>query len=514
MKTTISILISMMFCMSLMAQMPQKSAVKLNKNLNLKKVKNFAKPENINSHQLIYKHKNFVYNGIKQKSAETIKQRLDSVIYKGLNSFGSWVTSYKESYTYDSKGNETAESYFEWDITTGKLVSAEKGEFTLDSKGNYTLNVWYDWDDIAKKWVGSYKSESIYDLNGNRTLYVSYDWDALTSKWVGSYKTENTYNASGNTIIRISYNWDLTVNKWVGQSKDETTYNLNGIPTLTHHYTWNETYSLWENYAKSEYVYDANGNSILETWFDKRLASWVAIQKTEYAYDSNGNMTLYTYYYFNEVTNKWDGSYKWESVFDSNGHEILSISYDWDIYTEKWVADYKYETAFDSNGNLILEIDYERDEMTNLLVADYKTVPTWNNAYTEFIMPEESYDVTIFKHMLTGYDGYTWNADASQWELTEKATFYYSEQDITGIQENTENLVTIYPNPATDFLTFTFKDASQPALVELFDMQGKLLISRDIYHNQQLPVSHLQTGMYFCKVSQNGVQFNSKLLIK
>lgn len=449
------------------------------------------------------------------KSAEILKQRLDSVVNQEFDSSGKWINSSKDLYTYDSKGNETSESYYEWDKSTSKWVGSEKGEFTWDSNRNITLNIWYEWDLTSKKWVGDYKSENTYDAKGNRTLYMSYDWDKTSQKWAASYKNESTYDANGNPILHINYDWDITSQKWVGSFKYENTYNSSGKETLEIT-SYASSPGNWYVSSKSESTYDSKGNLTLQlnsNWVEQDK-KWVVNYKYEHSYDSRGNEILYTSYNWDIAANKWIGNYKYEYTFDSNGNVILDISYDWDKYTDKWVIESKSESTFDSNGNLSFMTYYLRNETTGILLLSEKTEVSWNNSFTDFLLPEDYMELSFFKHMLTGYIGYTWDSGSSQWKTSEKATFYYSGQNITGIQDNSTSLGSIYPNPATDFLSFHLNDASKPAMFELFDIQGKKMISTLLPINHQIPVSQIKSGMYFYMINQNSKIHHGKIMIK
>ena len=182
-------------------------------------------------------------------------------------------------------------------------------------------------------------------------------------------------------------------------------------------------------------------------------------------------------------------------------------------------------TDYDYLNPTAVESDIE-DWKPNGGITKPVNVDTWGNlkynwpGETDFSQRKESQWYIYWMQNMPGYNNsitFGKNIMTNWWQLTENWDEFYKlglYTTNTGIQNNLNGLITIYPNPATDLLTFTFKDASQPALVELFDTQGKLLVSKEMYHNQQLPVSQLQSGMYFCKIIQNGLQYTSKLLIK
>ena len=58
--------------------------------------------------------------------------------------------------------------------------------------------------------------------------------------------------------------------------------------------------------------------------------------------------------------------------------------------------------------------------------------------------------------------------------------------------------VSIYPNPAVDLLNIQFEEVDKGSRFELYDANGKLLITREINdHNMSLPFNEYETGLYF-----------------
>ena len=58
--------------------------------------------------------------------------------------------------------------------------------------------------------------------------------------------------------------------------------------------------------------------------------------------------------------------------------------------------------------------------------------------------------------------------------------------------------VSIYPNPAVELLNIQFEEIDNGSLFELYDANGKLLITREINdHNMSVPFNKYETGLYF-----------------
>ena len=64
------------------------------------------------------------------------------------------------------------------------------------------------------------------------------------------------------------------------------------------------------------------------------------------------------------------------------------------------------------------------------------------------------------------------------------------------------------PNPASDTVNITLSNANENATLEIFNTQGKQVLTSDLNAKQnQIDISELPQGMYILKVtSENGVQ--------
>ena len=149
-------------------------------------------------------------------------------------------------------------------------------------------------------------------------------------------------------------------------------------------------------------------------------------------------------------------------TYDANGNNTLYVSYHWDETTSQWVGDSKNECTYDANG------------INTLIVSNW----------------------------------------ANWWYPYDKATYYYSEHNITLIPEISEKHIRVYPNPAKDFIVFDLTNISKYAKVEIFDNQGKKILEQKLSENKQISVSNLSKGLYLYKLNDDGIIYTGKLLIE
>lgn len=102
--------------------------------------------------------------------------------------------------------------------------------------------------------------------------------------------------------------------------------------------------------------------------------------------------------------------------------------------------------------------------------------------------------IKVYNGIHTWYSGYNHDIDYN----TEIVNFFNNTTDVNSVEEATSNTLTVYPNPANDFINVD-------KTVKIFDLCGKLVMKG----SGKIDVSTLPEGMYFVK-SENDC---SKLII-
>ena len=102
--------------------------------------------------------------------------------------------------------------------------------------------------------------------------------------------------------------------------------------------------------------------------------------------------------------------------------------------------------------------------------------------------------IKVYNGIHTWYSGYNHDIDYN----TEIVNFFNNTTDVNGVEEATSNTLTVYPNPANDFINVD-------KTVKIYDLCGKLVMKG----SGKIDISTLPEGMYFVK-SENDC---SKLII-
>ncbi len=90
----------------------------------------------------------------------------------------------------------------------------------------------------------------------------------------------------------------------------------------------------------------------------------------------------------------------------------------------------------------------------------------------------------------------------------------YNALLILGAEEQfLEQNFAIYPNPVTEFVTISFPDAAEVALLKIYTVLGNLVLERTISSSEyRLDLSVLTSGMYITTLEANGVSNSFKIV--
>ena len=457
------------------------------------------------------------------KSQQGTKQQLDSVIGEYPNQDSSqWIYFHKELFAYDESGKLITDIQYSVD-TTGKMILFAKDEYAYDADGKDTLYINYGWDSVTSQWIVCQKYKHTYDVNGKETANIRYFWNAYNTNVWSVDKQEFFYDSDGNLIQRLACTWNSDKNQWFCDIKDEYTYDANNSKTSGIEYYWNVGLNSWTNGPKYENVYDPSGNLItsIDYEWDSNSGQWETHGIEEYEYDTNGNQLQRIYSIWNNDSSKLINNFKEESAYNATGDLLYFAIYGWNSVYNKWSNYRKYEIIYDENRNFTQSISYNW-KYGNKWYAEEKYVFNYNNLYSreDLVIPLMlrgysrdwiSLCETDFSHMITSSYSW-WTIGQNKFGRPRRETYFYSEKTISGIPENPDSPIIIYPNPANDYIIVE-TGISATSKLELFDIQGRKVFSRDISGNKQISVSQLKTGLYLYRVTSSNKFHNGKLII-
>ena len=82
-----------------------------------------------------------------------------------------------------------------------------------------------------------------------------------------------------------------------------------------------------------------------------------------------------------------------------------------------------------------------------------------------------------------------------------------SNNTVSVPQNNDDNKIFIYPNPASDYITIG-NIGSNKVNIKLFSISGQLLSERYYMPNEQINISNLPSGLYILKTDEKTLKFS------
>jgi len=186
---------------------------------------------------------------------------------------------------------------------------------------------------------------------------------------------------------------------------------------------------------------------------------------------------------------------KFEFNYDISGNLTQEILFSWDANTNQWVGGKKYEHVYDNSYSY-----------NDLVISDwyfewyYDWYNTWNGLE----------DLIYFRHKPIYTTAYERNIYSGQLEISRKQIFYFSGQEFTGITNNSEGKIKIFPNPVTN--GFIINGAEGTSKIILIDTNGKVWLSKEVASNEYIPTDNLPQGVYLVKIVTNNELVINKLV--
>jgi hypothetical protein len=84
-----------------------------------------------------------------------------------------------------------------------------------------------------------------------------------------------------------------------------------------------------------------------------------------------------------------------------------------------------------------------------------------------------------------------------------------------GINENlTSQNISVYPNPAKEFLHIRNPDLKNESMAEIYSICGSLLFNKTFIGDTEIDISELETGFYILTIKNNNNFYSTKLIIE
>lgn len=451
---------------------------------------------------------------------------------KVMNWGGNWDLAMRGKqyleWHYNAQNKLDTLFFFVWDYNLANWINYSKQVYNYNLDTLLIRELGMTWNQETEAWTNSSKTEWDFDPMGNEVLRVDYRWDSDVSDWRDDYKVEMAYTETGEKQMEASYSWNSDSSEWVGIRKFLFEY-INGRQFDYKELQWNKNIDNWAIFEHEAYTYEYDDENRLVLKLTKRRTSdtdsLVNYSKNENTYELNKKISIT--YSWSSGDEQWLPRGKDELEYNNVGDIILQRDYNWDDVLSEWKLQFHHEYKSEEveNGTRVV-----RGELTNYADIMYygsRDSSIYNNNYDLIYNTYYSWDDEIKnwkgeykreqswiqEHRMDTTTFYIWNELTWDWIPSSRDIYYYSEIETAVEVVNDDIDIRVYPNPANQNVTFEINTDLTECLMELYDMNGKLQMHKNLLEGKTVSVSHLKSGLYFWRVVQPNQISNGKLII-
>jgi hypothetical protein len=334
------------------------------------------------------------------------------------------------------------------------------------------------------------------------------DIENIERHWVINRKTNFKYNDTGNLVEATVNSYDKTGITIVYSVKYYYSYNENG-----------ELYNLiasdfenqeWKPLINCSFLYNNQRKLIKADLFE----AWYGLYETplpsvhNYKYSENGYIQEYS------VTGAYDIFIKYN--WNSSGN---LVNESWNDYGWHQNDIIKYE--YNSVGDLTKRLSslYYENQTEEYFYNDVDASEITNYSFFTLDVGSLINPIVISpKKQISSIK--SWKENGGEWSFSENSVFFYSPINLKGeiftsLKDINQSEICVYPNPATDKITFTWNKNSDRLNLKLFQVTGSCVFDRDISLNETITLEKLPKGIYFYQlIEKQHVLKAGKLIIQ
>ncbi len=416
-----------------------------------------------------------------------------------------WVQDSSYFYLGDSHNDDG------WILRSRSVVTQR------DSSGNAVNSLFDFYDDATEAWSKAINMTSTYFQNNKEHTRLESPWNSDTQTWNDTL-VYLIFNEDGALLLQVDKSWDFSNNHFTNGNKrvynmvadssyyDLTSYSLNMNTNLweltfnERHYfnenhkdtlivqrSWSSYSNEWLNIAKFFYTYD-NGQKVtsLTMDWDSYLNIWVNERNTQYSYNTNGAVVLRLDKLWNTDSATWENLQQYNYYYNDAGNLDSLISMEWNSEQELW-ENYSRQI-----------ISRENDGNNTITLQQY-----WNGDTQQWENNSQT-DIVNEAGINTEYTRQVWNNETEDWKNNAKYEFYWSEIEVHGIDEETANNITLYPNPANETISVLTPPSLSNNILSIYTLNGQLIKTvalNSIFST--IDISNIPSGLYFARFSTN-----------
>jgi len=210
-----------------------------------------------------------------------------------------------------------------------------------------------------------------------------------------------------------------------------------------------------------------------------------------------------------------------KTVYNYDGSGILASTEDWDLNFMTFTLEKTSRNSFQYNAAGDVSVDIYSSWNGTSWVDEEKDETTYNSTnFSDIIFPSfvgllggigETTEF-IYNKAISGTN--TFEMINGSWKNTEKTVFYYSGGTSTNIDQSGNTLFNVYPNPASNTVSFRWKGNYDNLTLELYQITGVKALVKLTFPGELISISKLENGIYFFKLLNGQQVVHTGKLIK
>ena len=412
-------------------------------------------------------------------------QKLDSTVDRVLNAETQlWQNDYKDEYIYDAEMKNTAWIEKEWNVAA------------------QTWNIWS-------------KTDLAYDAQKRINTMLMYDRDSLSQALTANSKILIFYNPGGMQDSTLTYSTKTSGATWVLDMRNVYHYNASKQLIKTDMWILDDDLGVLTLYMNRVYTYTASGEIKTSSTNLVEEGDEMLWSKIEYNYDGADRLTSVEYSGFSFITLAIAKTYRETYQYNASGQVTVEIYSIWNV--TNWINEDKNEYLFNAAGDVTADI-YSTWDGTSWVQEEKDEYTYSTTNYSEVAFPAIFYLYGLtevdfsFNKLMTGVN-YFEMIDGS-WKNTEKTTFYYSAGTFSNISELENSVISVYPNPASESVNFSWKGNHEALSLQIYQITGAKVIEQPVYSGRPVTISHLENGVYLYKLQKGQQNVKTGKMIK
>ena len=368
------------------------------------------------------------------------------------------------------------------------------------------------------EWEYLWKEEFHWDESHQSNTWVEKEWDENSGSLYISAQTVTEYDNEGRVeVLYNSYRYEPGEDLLL-EGKMVPEYNNSGRLESVKYFATEDDGENWFLEMEVYYSYNNSGQLIETVYWNLEDEELLQSMRLTYSYNEAGERTMSQTYYMMEGEEMLFSETNFE--YNNSGQLVNEIDWSFNYTTFQLEKSSRTATEYNASGDISTETYFTWEETGETWLEEDKDEYTYNAIdFSDVLFP---YSVFMYEFVgveMPGFtgkavaeiDGYTWVDN--DWVQVENQIFYYSSIDASNIELTESNDFTIYPNPATNNVTFRWAGNQQHLLLEVFKVDGAKMLEQQVASGQNIQLENLESGVYLYHMkTENETLFSGKLV--